>query len=582
MSNPQVRIFGQLGSSGLFPTLGSTTVTLADANHTLTVPSETCYQSLIVDGTQTAVRNIVAPLVAGFTFLVLNSTSGGFAINFGGSSGDTVAVPPNEPTWVTTDGTNYFEGGSPSASPLSRTPVVDAGTTAAAPNGSFDAPLATIGAALATFGQPTSANDADAASTVLITSATNGYTENPAIPAYRNTVLQAITLNEDQSSGPNLTGNITWTNTAGAGGIHPPGFATLSLVNFAQSGNITVTDDATVFSGIAMLLGASCTEIIGTGATDLSYIFLAQSSVVTGNVNCPHSSIILTGSSVIEGGAVCSSLDIQDLATVFGNVTCSGTITIADSGEIGSSTVTAASITITDSTLASVAATLASGLTATRSTFQAGSIHCGATAEFSLCTFSGGFQVTATNVLTDAVSWQNYLAQGGLPNGSAVTITNASATAYGNSFSAPTSVEPATGAGTPIAAFNLTPTQSGLIELDGVIAVSAFSGADAPVFNVFLYEGTSTGVLSPAVNKGGIMAGPSNPITIPVSSPTLLGTFTWPAALATMGALSMTLATFGLATVGTAASIVITATSLTGTSNWSYALNLTALERPLN
>jgi hypothetical protein len=580
MSNPQVPIFGQLGSSGLFPTLGSTTVTLADANHTLTVPSETCYQSLIVDGTQTAVRNIVAPLVAGFTFLVLNSTSGGFAINFGGSSGDTVAVPPNEPTWVTTDGTNYFEGGSPSASPLSRTPVVDAGTTAATPNGSFDAPLATIGAALATFGQPTSANDADAASTVLITSATNGYTENPAIPAYRNTVLQAITLNDGESSGPSINGNITWANTAAAGGSHPPGFATLSLVGIQQTGNITVTDDATVDSGVVLLLGASCTDIIGTGATDLNFISLSDDASAT-TINCPHTAVIVSDNGGVFSGVTASSLFIEKLGLVSGAVTCSGNVTLESSSELASSTLSAASLITTDSTVASVTATLGASLNGTRSLFQGGSAHC-ATAEFNLCTFSGGFQVTATNVLTDAVSWQNYLAQGGLPNGAAVTITNASATAYGNSFSAPTSVEPATGAGTPIAAFNLTPTQSGLIELDGVIAVSAFSGADAPVFNIFLYEGTSTGVLNPAVNKGGLMAGPSNPITVPGSSPTLLGTFTWPAALATMGPLSMTLAAFGLATVGTAASIVITATSLTGTSNWSYALNLTALERPLN
>jgi|HubBroStandDraft_2_1064218.scaffolds.fasta_scaffold15748_2 hypothetical protein len=489
----------------------------------------------------------------------------------GGSTGPTGAPGTTGSTGAT---------GPAGAAPLSRTPVVDAGTTAATPNGSFDAPLATIGAALATFGQPTSANDADAASTVLITSATNGYTENPAIQAYRNTVLQAITLNDGESSGPSINGNITWANTAAAGGSHPPGFATLSLVGILQTGNITVTDDATVDSGVVLLLGASCTDIIGTGATDLNFISLSDDASAT-TINCPHTTVIVSDNGGVFSGVTASSLFIEKLGFVSGAVTCSGNVTLESSSELASSTLSAASLITTDSTVASVTATLGASLNGTRSLFQGGSAHC-ATAEFNLCTFSGGFQVTATNVLTDAVSWQNYLAQGGLPNGAAVIITNASATAYGNSFSAPTSVEPATGAGTPIAAFNLTPTQSGLIELDGVIAVSAFSGADAPVFNIFLYEGTSTGVLNPAVNKGGLMAGPSNPITVPGSSPTLLSTFTWPVALATVGALSMTLAAFGLATVGAAASIVITATSLTGTSNWSYALNLTALERPIN
>jgi hypothetical protein len=110
MSNPQVPVSGSIGAAGPFPTLGATTITLADANHVLADPSETCYQYLFIGGAQTAERAITAPLVKGFTYLVVNETTGGFAVNIGGASGDTVSVPVSatgEGTWVSCDGTNY-------------------------------------------------------------------------------------------------------------------------------------------------------------------------------------------------------------------------------------------------------------------------------------------------------------------------------------------------------------------------------------------------------------------------------------------------------------------------------------------
>ena len=114
MSNPQVPISGSVGSAGPFPTLGSTPVVLPDADHVLIDPSETCYQQIIVTGALTADRNLVCPLVAGFTYLVVNNTTGGHNVLVGGVSGAKVVVPPtviSSGTWVTTDGTNYGQGG---------------------------------------------------------------------------------------------------------------------------------------------------------------------------------------------------------------------------------------------------------------------------------------------------------------------------------------------------------------------------------------------------------------------------------------------------------------------------------------
>jgi hypothetical protein len=115
MSNPQVPVSGSVGAAGPFPTLGATVITLLDADHVLLDPSETCYQYILVKGTLTAIRTITAPNNApGFTYIVINETTGGFSINFGGSSGDGVTIQNGAGVLVTTDGTNYTSptGGS--------------------------------------------------------------------------------------------------------------------------------------------------------------------------------------------------------------------------------------------------------------------------------------------------------------------------------------------------------------------------------------------------------------------------------------------------------------------------------------
>jgi hypothetical protein len=116
MSNPQVPIYGSLGTSSLAPTLGSTPIALTDADHTLAIPNETCYLQVIVTGSLTANRNVLAPLVAGFSYIVINNTAGGFAINFGGVTGAKVSIPAGQSAVVSCDGTNYLNLSVPGSS----------------------------------------------------------------------------------------------------------------------------------------------------------------------------------------------------------------------------------------------------------------------------------------------------------------------------------------------------------------------------------------------------------------------------------------------------------------------------------
>jgi microcystin-dependent protein len=84
---------------------------MVDATYTMSnfngVVDEARNQVLVVNGTNTAVRNLVAPLVEK-TYLVQNSTTGGYAIQIIGSSGLGVTIPNGIAAYVYCDGTNFY------------------------------------------------------------------------------------------------------------------------------------------------------------------------------------------------------------------------------------------------------------------------------------------------------------------------------------------------------------------------------------------------------------------------------------------------------------------------------------------
>jgi microcystin-dependent protein len=90
---------------------GVVTITMVNATYTLSnfngVTDEARNQVLVVTGTNTAVRNVVAPLVEK-TYIVKNSTTGGFGIQIIGSSGLGVTIPNGVTASVYCDGTNFY------------------------------------------------------------------------------------------------------------------------------------------------------------------------------------------------------------------------------------------------------------------------------------------------------------------------------------------------------------------------------------------------------------------------------------------------------------------------------------------
>jgi len=112
----QAGIWGQTTNTNLGTLLeqaitGVQTITMVDADYTLTnfngVPDEARNPVLVVTGTNTAVRDVIAPLV-NKQYLIYNNTTGGFAIRIRGASGLTVTIPNGAKIPVYCDGTNFY------------------------------------------------------------------------------------------------------------------------------------------------------------------------------------------------------------------------------------------------------------------------------------------------------------------------------------------------------------------------------------------------------------------------------------------------------------------------------------------
>jgi hypothetical protein len=90
---------------------GVVTITMLDSNYTMTnfngVSDESRNQVIVLVGTNTAQRNLIAPLVEK-TYIVKNTTTGGFAVQIIGSSGTGVVIPNGVTTSVYCDGTNFY------------------------------------------------------------------------------------------------------------------------------------------------------------------------------------------------------------------------------------------------------------------------------------------------------------------------------------------------------------------------------------------------------------------------------------------------------------------------------------------
>lgn len=91
---------------------GVQSITMLDSDYTLSnlngVSDEARNAVLVVTGTNSAIRNIIAPTAQPKTYTVYNNTTGGFAINIKTSGGTAISIPNGSTYIVYTDGTNFY------------------------------------------------------------------------------------------------------------------------------------------------------------------------------------------------------------------------------------------------------------------------------------------------------------------------------------------------------------------------------------------------------------------------------------------------------------------------------------------
>jgi microcystin-dependent protein len=97
---------------------GVQTITMVNADYTLTsfngVSDEARNAVLVATGTNSAIRQIICPLVDKL-YVIFNNTTGGFAITIGGVTGSVVTIPNGTTAQVYCDGTNFFSSQTGSA-----------------------------------------------------------------------------------------------------------------------------------------------------------------------------------------------------------------------------------------------------------------------------------------------------------------------------------------------------------------------------------------------------------------------------------------------------------------------------------
>jgi len=98
---------------------GVQTITMSNADYTLTnlngVLDEARNMVLVIQGTNSAIRQVIAPLNQPKMYVIFNQTTGGYAITIGASSGSVVSIPNGTTAQVYTDGTNFFSAQTGSA-----------------------------------------------------------------------------------------------------------------------------------------------------------------------------------------------------------------------------------------------------------------------------------------------------------------------------------------------------------------------------------------------------------------------------------------------------------------------------------
>jgi len=276
---------------------GVQAITMVNANYTLTnlngVSDEARNMVLFVGGTNSAVRQIITPLVPK-VYVVYNNTSGGFAITIGGATGTLATVPSGASVLVFCNGTNFFSGISGSAGNFSVAGnSIVAGTQSVTGNTTITGTFLATGGAVSTYGT--------ASFTAGISNGAGG----------TGTILNVSAV----ASGTLVIGQkITGAGVSANTGISALGTGTGGV------GTYTVTTSQLVNAGIAMT-GSAGAQALTPVANDNSTNIATTAYVQTAAGNLGTMSSQNANAVAITGGTISG-------ATVYGSTVNAGSFVV--------------------------------------------------------------------------------------------------------------------------------------------------------------------------------------------------------------------------------------------------------------
>jgi hypothetical protein len=270
---------------------GVQTITMTNANYTLTnlngVSDEARNMVLVVQGTNSAIYQVIIPLNQPKVYVVSNQTTGGYAITVGSSTGAIITIPNGVTAQVYTDGTNTYSAQTGSAGNFTVNGNFSAtGSESLTGNLSVGGTLNVTGAA--SFSNTTTAltpvsgdNSTKVATTAFVTTAVTNATGSLGTMSTQNANNVAIT--------GGTINNVTGTNSG------------LTVGNATNATNATnVISGGTIASNVT-----GTTQAPGTNNTTIATTaFVSQNAVVSGTIQMWPTNSAPSGYLLCNGAAV--------------------------------------------------------------------------------------------------------------------------------------------------------------------------------------------------------------------------------------------------------------------------------------
>jgi hypothetical protein len=348
---------------------GVITIAMVDANYTLAnfngVVDEARNQVLVLTGALSAQRNLIAPLVEK-TYIVRNTTTGGFGVQIIGPSGTGVIIPNGTTASVFCDGTNFFPATTGSlGNQVINGNLSVTGTTSL--TGALTASTATFSGAISsvnpTFtGTPTAPTAISGTNTTQI--ATTAFVQNVAGAlgtmstqnannvaitggSINGTTIGASTAASIAGTTGNFSGNLaSLGSVSGATGIFGAVSGTTGTFSSTVSGS-SFTGAGTGLTGTAGSLSIGGNAATATNAVTVT---TTVASGATGTTQTPGTNNTTIATTAFVTGAIgslgtMSTQNANNVAITGGSITGITDLAVVDGGT-GASSITANSVVL--------------------------------------------------------------------------------------------------------------------------------------------------------------------------------------------------------------------------------------------